>query len=395
MQNAVPITVAQLTYQSLYQAVLTWMIGVNPRAVSIRYGLVAAFIAGLLWFRGKATCTIIGQGGAFSHDALNRLLVGGPLRSFLQVLALSLVDKSKGYLVLDDIVIAKTGPDIQGVKILFSPSEERMVLGLNVVVLGWRSGECFIPLTFRFWKRPVEKGSKVAFDGTPFKNKIDLAIEMLHWANLRGFQPTAVLFDCFYLTKKLVGWLKVRDWQWVSRIKEGRRLIRNGRKFSPKLWIKLAPIKRAPTLKTSVEAELPGWGSVRVIRANSIPGAKRRFLVGSNPNWGRGTIERLYGYRWKIEVAFRDASQMLGLRDCQCRSFQAQENHFALAMMAYLFLQSQKMRSESAGETMRRLTVLTISHAGVGRRPKVRPIKPEKRRRRQSAHVNTLSAMSA
>ena len=89
MQNAVTTSIAQLTYRARFLAVLTWIRGANPRAVTIRHHLVAAFVAGLLWFRGHATCAAIGRGGEASHGALNRLLAGPALRGFLQILALS------------------------------------------------------------------------------------------------------------------------------------------------------------------------------------------------------------------------------------------------------------------------------------------------------------------
>jgi hypothetical protein len=395
MQNAVTTTIAQLTYRSLYLAVLTWILGANPRAVTIRYRLVAAFIAGLLWFRGKATCATIARGGEASHDALNRLLIGPSLRSFLQILALSLVDRRKGYLVLDDVVIAKSGREIAGIKYLFSPSEGRKLLALNALVLGWTDGKVFIPLTFRFWKRPAEQGSDIAFDGTRFANKIDLAIEMLHWAHARGFAPTAVLFDGYYLTKRTLRWLRDRQWHWVSRIKAKRCLTRKGRKFSARHWVLLSRIRRAPKLSTSVVATLPDWGEVRLIKANDWPDAKPRFLVGSNPNWGRGTIERLYRHRWQIETTFRDGSQLLGLKDCQCRNFQAQQNHFALVLMAYAFLQSQKLRKETPGGVINRLVSVAVAIPDLIPTAKVRPIKPERRRRRRDALYATGSAHAA
>lgn len=90
-------------------------------------------------------------------------------------------DEPRG-LVFDDVVLDKTGRRIQGIHRLFSSSLDTTVLALNVVVMGWTNGKVFIPLTFRFWKPPSEKGSKLAFDGTPLKTKIDLAIEMLDWA---------------------------------------------------------------------------------------------------------------------------------------------------------------------------------------------------------------------
>jgi hypothetical protein len=391
-------------------AVLTWILGANPRAVTIRHHLVAAFVAGLLWFRGHATCATISRGGEASHDALNRLLSGPALRGFLQILALRLVDRRKGYLVIDDVVIGKTGRVISGIKYLFCPSEDRKLLALNAVVLGWTDGKTFIPLTFRFWKKPLVEPAKgrrgkksraadlgpvVAFDGTPFKTKIELAIDMLHWAHQRGFTPRAVLFDCYYLTNRVISWLKPRKWHWVSRIKEGRKLIRNGKPFSAKKWIQLAPIKRAPKITTSVEADLPGWGPVRIIRANDVPGASRRFLVGSNPNWHRGTIERLYGHRWAIETAFRDGSQLLGLKDCQCRSFRAQENHFALVLMAYAFLQSQKVRKETTGDVIARFNHVTVTHTATAGQPRVRHLRRERRRLRQNAPHAPTSALAA
>jgi hypothetical protein len=411
VQNAVTTSIAQLTYRSIHMAVLTWILGANPRAVTIRHHLVAAFVAGLLWFRGHATCTAISRGGEASHDALNRLLTGSALRAFLQILALSLVDRRKGYLVIDDVVIGKTGRFIDGIKYLFCPSEDRKLLALNAVVLGWTDGKVFIPLTFRFWKkplvdppkrrrgrkakRPVEQGPVRAFDDTQFKTKIELAIDMLHWAHQRGFTPQAVLFDCYYLTKRVTTWLKPKKWHWVSRIKAGRKLVRNGKPFSAKKWVQLAPIKRAPKITTSVEAELPGWGNVRIIRANDVPGASKRFLVGSNPNWHRGTIERLYGHRWAIETAFRDGSQLLGLKDCQCRSFQAQENHFALVLMAYAFLQSQKVRRETSGDVIARFSHVTITHTTSLSQSKVRQITRERRRRDHDPHHAPISASAA
>ena len=140
---------------------------------------------------------------------------------------------------------------------------------------------------------------------------------------------------------------------------------------------------------------MPGWGPVRIIRANDVPGAARRFLVGSNPNWHRGTIERLYGHRWAIETAFRDGSQLLGLKDCQCRGFQAQENHFALVLMAYAFLQSQKVRKETTGDVIARFSHVTITHSGITRQPNVRQLRRERRRRRQDQPHAPTSALAA
>lgn len=386
------MTSIQLPYRLLQESVLMWLAGLNTRRLKVNLPLIAAFVAGLLWTRGRASCNAIAQGGAFAHDALNRLLKGQSLRALLQMAALTLVEKSGGYLILDDVVWAKRGKLIEGVARLFMPSEKRYVLGLNVVVLAWTDGRGLtVPLTFRFWK-PAKwytdtEMSYHAFDGTPFRTKIELAVEMLDWAYAKGFAPTAVLFDAAYLAKPVLKYLEKRKWQWVSRIKGNRVLKIAGKKLKPKDWEAEHAAGRLVGLNRSLLVTLRGWGNVRVIASRLKADGSLRFLVGSNPNWGRGRIERLYGHRWGIEHAlFRDGKQLGGLGDCQCRKFRAQENHFALAMLGIVFLAYQARRSESAGDALKRISNRPIALATAPVPAKVRPIKLEKRKRRQKAH---------
>lgn len=235
------MTSIQLPYQLLQESVLMWLAGLNTRRLKVNLPLIAAFIAGLLWTRGRASCNAIAAGGKFTHDALNRLLKGQSLRAMLQMAALTLVDRVGGYLILDDVVWAKRGKLIEGVAKLFMPSEKRYVFGLNVVVLAWTNGQgLVVPLTFRFWKHAEwytpEEQSYHAFDGTPFRTKIELAVEMLDWAHAKGFKPIAVLFDAAYLAKPVLKYLKKRQWHWVSRIKGNRVLHLAGKKLKIRDW---------------------------------------------------------------------------------------------------------------------------------------------------------------
>lgn len=397
MENASLITIPQLSYRSLYQAVQTWLLGLNPRRIQAHLPLVAAFLAGVLWVRGAATCMAMSAGGVFSHDALNRLLIGHSLRGLLQMAALTMVKRTNGYLVIDDVARDKDGPKIAGIAWLYSSSLEQRVRALNVVVLGWTNGRVFIPLTFRFWNPPrsKEKGERMAFDGTPFKTKLELAAEMLVWARERGFTPRAVLFDAYYLAKPMLKFLKKAKWQWVSRVKSnrllriGRDLIQLGR------WKELARVNWAPQPTQSVRCELPEWGSVRVIAVQSPPQKEPRYLIGSNPEWGRGRIIQLYGYRWDIEVAFRNTKQLAGLNDCQCRSFRAQENHVALVFLSYLFVLDQSKPAETAGTTLNRMAERQVQVAALGPSPKVRPIKLERRHHMRQPYELTTSRFPA
>lgn len=266
-----------------------WLVGLNTRRLKVNMPLIAAFVAGLLWTRGRASCNAIAQGGAFANDALNRLLKGQSLRALLQMAALTLVGRTSGYLILDDVVWGKCGKLIEGGARLFMPSEKRYVFSLNVVVLAWTNGQGLtVPLTFRFWKPAEwytrEEQSYYAFDGTPFRTKIQLAVEMLDWAHAKGFTPTAVLFDAAYLAKPVLQYLKKRQWQWVSRIKGNRVLRLAGRKLKPKDWEGEHLAGRLVGFNRSLHVTLSGWGSVRVIATRLKEDGSLRFLVGSNPH---------------------------------------------------------------------------------------------------------------
>ncbi len=237
--------------------------------------------------------------------------------------------------------------------------------------------------------------SKEAFDGSPFRTKLELAVEMLDWTRQRDFTPTAVLFDAYYLAKPVLKFLKKAKWQWVSRIKGNRNLKRDRSKFQPKQWTELARSGQAPNLARSVKATLNGWGGVRIIAVRRRSEQEPRFLVGSNPEWGRGTIERLYGYRWDIEVAFRNSRQLVGLNDCQCRIFGAQQNHVALVFLSYLFVLAQSKADDTAGNTLNRLAHQPIVIQAVPSIHTVRPIKLERRKRKRHAHPTIISADSA
>lgn len=300
------MTSIQLPYRLLQEAVVTWLAGLNPRHLKkVHLPLIAAFVAGLIWTRGRASCSAIAVGGAFTHDAFTRLLKGQSLRAALQMAALTLADRYGGYLVIDDVVWEKRGKLIAGVAKLFMSSEDRYVNGLNVVVLAWTNGQGItVPLTFRFWKKPAWKQGKVhsynAFDTSVFRTKGELAIEMLEWAFQKGFQPVAVLFDAAYPSAQMLHYLRHRGWQWVARIKGNRSMTFAGKSFRPADWEAETKAKRAPKLSSSMLVHLPGWGSVRVIATRVKEDGTLRYLVGSNPNWGRDKIVRLYEHRWAI-----------------------------------------------------------------------------------------------
>lgn len=299
------------------------------------------------------------------------------------------------------MVISKEGPAIEGITRLYSPGEKKHVLGLNAVVLAWTDGKRYVPLSFRFWKPPLfrdakRKPSTRAFDGTRFKTKLELAVDLLDWARQRGFTPTAVIFDAYYLADNVLHWLKAVGWDWVSRIKANRVLKAGGKRFQPQQWAQKAESGELPSPEKSLEAALKRWGTVRLVGFTPTRRSKEfRYLVGSNPNWSRSTIERLYTHRWGIETGFRTENQLAGLKDCQSRRQDAQQNHFALVLLAHCFLLGQQGRKETSSEALDRLIHRPIRDDGSIRPAKVRSIKRERKLKSMKRHTASISDLCA
>ncbi len=395
------MTSIQLPYRLLQDAAVMWLAGLNSRRFRVNLPLIAAYIAGLLWTRGRATCAAIGLGGAVSHDALNRLLKGPSLRGVLQMAALALVERTQGYLVIDDVVWGKRGKKIPGTAKLYAPGPGQYVTGFNVVVLAWTNGKgLVVPLSFRFWKPPAWRTgtgrSVFAFDNTSMRTKHALAVELLDWAYATGFRPTAVLFDGYYLAAPVLRYLAHRRWHWVTRLKTNRVLKYGGRKFKPKDWETDAAAGLMPSMAHSLHVVLPGWGEVRMIASRIKADGTIRYLAASNPNWGKGRIDALYAHRWCIEHAvFRDGKQLAGLEDCQCRSWRAQENHFALVLLAEVFLGDQARPADSTADVIRRIGDRPVALLKAPVPVKVRPIGLRRKRRGRKPHPVKLSGCSA
>ena len=87
-----------------------------------------------------------------------------------------------GWLELDDTVRDKFGERIFGVAWVYSSRQQRVVPGLNVVVLLWTDGRRRVPVGIKLWR----KGKQ---------SKVVLAAKLRRGARRLGLQPEYLIFD--------------------------------------------------------------------------------------------------------------------------------------------------------------------------------------------------------
>src|SRR5689334_3841901 len=88
------------------------------------------------------------------HDGFSRLLVKTCCWQKLlwQRFSQHLI-KPGGWLEIDDTVLDKFGEHIFGVSWVYSSRQQRVVRGINVVVLLWTDGQRRVPIGIKLWRK--------------------------------------------------------------------------------------------------------------------------------------------------------------------------------------------------------------------------------------------------
>lgn len=266
------------------------------------------YLQGLLSVLEPATCTALARVvRGVSHDCLSRILKNKKLE--WQTLLSGLVSRisgklQRGYLVIDDTVIDKSFAKlIENLSWIYSSKENRVVLGLNLVVLAWSNGVITLPLGVKIWK----KGGK---------SKYDLAGELLWYAKkVLQIKPQYVVFDSWYASEKILSQLASYRWTFCCQLKRNRKL--NGE-----------PLRRLHSHPYWIErGTLTGGARVLVVRHG-----KKYFATNALALSKQETLAR-YKTRWVIETMFRLLHAELGLEACQSVSLRVQTAHIHLCLM--------------------------------------------------------------
>jgi hypothetical protein len=179
--------------------------------------LVWLYLTALLYYRTSGSCIALAEAlETVSHDRLTRLLQADwSGHTLLEVACRTLFVWTRGYLILDDTVIAKPfATAIEGLAWVYSGQERKPVYGLSLVLLVWTDGTLRVPLGLRLW----HKGGR---------SKDELALELLSYARNRlRCRPAYVLFDAWYPSRRLLKQIRDYGWSFVCRLNRLQQVLR-------------------------------------------------------------------------------------------------------------------------------------------------------------------------
>ncbi len=318
-------------------------VGNNPTL----FGLVALYVTGLVLLDARPSQTRISQVlPAREHDALNRLLRTVPLstRALLAgtvvvVAGLSRALGTRGYLVVDDVVIekpfAKRSPWAAWT---YSFAKKRKVYGCHIVLLSWTSdptGRWRIPVAFRLW-RP-----KRTCAPDRYQKKTELVVALLREVVAAGCPAAYLVGDTAYTggcVSKAAGRLGL---VWVGTLSPRTTVVYRGKRQAVRDLADRLRLKWRPKLgvrAVALRVYAPALGQVRLVVLRNEHG-NFEYLVTNALSSDLTTLVQRKRSRWRIETIFRDTKQLAGLGACQCWVDQALVRHVALVFLTFVVLQ--------------------------------------------------------
>ena len=277
---------------------------------------VILYVKGLICVFENANCSSLARVVNCFYDNLARILKERKLA--WQILLASSVLRifgklREGYLIIDDTVVSKTfAKKIENLSWVYCSKIGKVIQGLDIAMLAWSDGKMTLPLAIKVY----QKGSG--------KTKIDLALELLEYADFLDLKPKYVTFDCWCAADKILRKIEKLGWIFITQIKKNRKIngVQARHLFPNPYWIS--------------QGKLSEGLEVKVVKHG------KNYFVANDLSLSKKEILTLYKGRWLIETVFRVLHSKLGLDQCQAISLQAQTAHFHLCLLTFLCLEKER-----------------------------------------------------
>jgi len=243
-----------------------------------------------------------------------------------------------GCLIVDDSLAHKTGKHIDGVGWHYDHSQDKIVLGHQLVSTHYYCRSFHVPLHFEVYRK--DEGF----------TKNQLARTLIDRAVATKLPFSVVLLDSWYFNKENTDHIGKHHRDWIAACKSNRLVDWKGHGVALADVIKEAP--REAFRKMALRNGAVYWVYSKVLTLKTqgrvrIVITRQREDLSDDPNyfatnrveWDPTRILNLYCCRWTIETFYRDAKQNLGLEACELRIWEGIKRHFQLVFLAFTLLQ--------------------------------------------------------
>lgn len=265
------------------------------------------------------------------HDTITRWINTVKLKPhILWEYAQGLVQKDKGYLIVDDTVIDKFfGPNIELVGRHYSGRHHKPVQGIDVTNLIWNGLSKpdkaeHIPIDFRVYD--IEHDTKT---------KNDHCHDMLDLAYQRGFRNITVLMDSAFSDGATLRRIRKYNWKFVAGLKSNRIISFNSHEYHLEDY----------AIEQAKECYLKDFGNIKVIKYIRKGHRDFDYIATNNLQLSSSAIRLANDRRWKVEEYHRGEKQTTGIKNCQFRNARAQRNHILCSNLAFLTIEKYRLET--------------------------------------------------
>jgi len=282
-----------------------------------------------------------------AHDSVKRLLERQPHHTeALYNEAKQLIRQNEGVLVIDDSTLDKPySRQIEPVTRHGSGKHHRVVQGINLVSTIWTDGSAIVPVDFRIY-HPEKDGGKN-----------DHFRDMIKAAKDRQFHPECVIFDSWYASIENLKLIRSMEWHWFTRL-TSNRLVNPDDTYN-------RPVSEVEIPLEGRVVHLRQYGFIKIFKvvhgASDVEYWATDILDASESD--RRTFKDC---GWNIEEYHRGIKQCCGIERCQGRKEEVQRGHIFLALLAFLRLESNRLKTgtswyESKRSIQRSATILFVA----------------------------------
>lgn len=287
------------------------------------------YIGFLIGSQTKFTCTEAArtepETDDASHDAYARFLDRIPNTTHQIWVEAEPLVRPGGILVVDDSVIDKPYSEkIELVSHMWSGKHHAVVKGIDFITILWTNGKRIVPTDVRVYNKK---------DG---KTKNDHFRDLVNVAYGRKFSPEYVAFDSWYASIENLKLLRRLQWEWITRL-ESDRLVNPDEKGN--VGVSTISIPDEGRI-----VHLKAYGFVKVFRI-AVKEDDIQYWATSNLKMKTKRCRELKDESWKIEEFHRGVKQTCGIEGAQVRKENEQRNHINLAVIAFLRLEHNRIRT--------------------------------------------------
>lgn len=264
------------------------------------------------------------------HDSVSRWLSSSNFTpSDLWNQVKNLVDVKTGYLLCDDTLLNKQYSRVNELaKKQYSGNEHGLVNGICLVNLLWTSGDEFIPVDYRIYRKESDD-----------KTKNDHFQDMLKRAEGRGFSPLYVLIDSWYSSISNLKLIRKFCWNFICSLKSNRKISVIQGTYIPVADLDLAE-------KQVRKVWLKEFGYILVCKIVDKKG-DITYLATSDLNLqDYDNFVNHFQQRWKIEEFHRGIKQTTGIEKCYSTLASSQKTHIFASFVAFIKLEIRRLKEK-------------------------------------------------